>query len=269
MSFAEDQGYLAATVADLMDLVMAGVNEQFDTDYDTDTFAGTNFYKYFYALIQRLQENEVRTSEIVLKLQEYFSETNEEISRPNTTHPGLFDYFEDAGYLVSSKKPESGDAGKLYVCVDVDDAADDYAAKKTEICTILKNIVVAGVVTQGTETEAIALSNDQSFDYKFSLPDRIPILLRLTIDQSDNNQFAILTDEDVAALLAANIAARYRLGLNFEPQRYFSIIDAPWAASILLEWSDDAGMNYSDDVSVLDFDELYEFEVGDISVINT
>jgi hypothetical protein len=114
---------------------------------------------------------------------------------------------------------------------------DDYGAKKIQVCTILKDCVVAGVVTQGTETEAIALSNDQSFDYKFSLPDRIPVELRLTIAQSANNQVAILSDEDVAALLLANITARYRLGLNFEPQRYFSIVDAPWAASVLLEWS--------------------------------
>ena len=34
---------------------------------------GTNFYKYFYALMQRLQENEIRTSEIVLKIQQYFA----------------------------------------------------------------------------------------------------------------------------------------------------------------------------------------------------
>jgi hypothetical protein len=268
MSFAEDQGYLPATAFDLMELVRAGVNDQFGTTYDADTFAGTNFYKYFYALIQRLQENEVRTSEIVLKLQQYFAETNEDIARPNTTHPGLFDYFDAAGFLVSSKRPEAADAGKLYVCVDVDDTADDYDAKKTQICTILKDIVVAGVVTQGTESLAIALSNDQSFDYKFSLPDRIPIELRLTITQSSNNQFAILTDEEVAQLLLDNITARYRLGLNFEPQRYFSLIDAPWAATVLLEWSDDAGANWHSTVSANDFDELFEFDLGDISVVN-
>jgi tryptophanase len=72
-----------------MELVREGVNDQFGSSYAAETFQGTNFYKYFYALVQRLQENEVKTSEIVLKLQQYFEITNEEITRPNTTHPGL------------------------------------------------------------------------------------------------------------------------------------------------------------------------------------
>ena len=37
---------------------------------------GTNFYKYFYALAQRIQTNEIKTSEIFLKLQDYFKYTN-------------------------------------------------------------------------------------------------------------------------------------------------------------------------------------------------
>lgn len=269
MSFAEDQGYIPQTVEELMELVREGINDQFGTTYEAETFAGTNFYKYFYALIQRLQENEIKTAEIVAKLQEYFEVTNEKIVRPNTTNPGLIDYFEAAGYTVSTKPPEEADAGQLWVCVDVDDADDDYPEKKTEICTILRDCSVAGVVTMGDESEAIGLSNDQSFDYKFSLPDRIPIALKLTIVQSDNNQFSILSDQAVAELLLANVLARYRLGLNFEPQRYFSILDAPWAASITLEWSDDDGGNWHSTVSELDFDELYEFDLGDIDIVNT
>jgi hypothetical protein len=151
-------------------------------------------------------------------------------------------------------------------CASISPARDDYAAKKLQVCTILKDTTVAGVVTQGTETEAIALSNDQSFDYKFSLPDRIPVELRLTLTLSSNNQVSILSDADVAALLLSNITARYRLGLNFEPQRYFSIVDAPWAASVLLEYSEN-GADWFSVVSVLDFDELYTFDLGDIDII--
>ena len=62
-----------------MDQVREGVNEQFGTTYDAESFVGTNFYKYFYALIQQLQMNEIRASEIVLKLQQYFTVTNESI----------------------------------------------------------------------------------------------------------------------------------------------------------------------------------------------
>lgn len=391
MSFAQDNGYIPSTVSDLMNLVRVGINTQFGTDYDSETFVGTNFYKYFYALIQRLQENEVKTSEIVLKLQQYFASTNEVITRPNTTHPGLFDYFAARGYVVSSKPPADADAGKLYVAVDVKDnhaiglvtitsftnlvsgtddsitvgatvftaqagaatvgtatfqaatsnaltaeslaiqinghatagalveaVADgatvrlravnggtsgnsialaytdndtnvgatvsgstladgyaleedelDYNEKRLAICNIIKDCVVAGVVTQGTEVETITLSNDQSFDFKYNLPDRIPILLRLTLSISANNKNIILTDEEIRQKLFDNISARYRLGLNFEPQRYFSVVDAPWAGSILLEWSDDDGGNWHDEIFEAEYDELFTFEVGDIKIVQS
>ncbi len=387
MSFAQDTGYLPNTIAELMALVREGINEQFSTDYDEETFLGTNFYKYFYALIQRLQENEVKTSEIVLNLQQYFETTNEEIVRPNTTHPGILDYLTEAGYVASTKAPLEANAGKLYVCVDVDDgdhatgtititsyanlvsgtddsvtvgatvftaqvgastlgqttftaltsnaataislaaqinahatagalviaraagavvtinaihggtagnaialgytdndanigatksgtvlaggtASTTYAAEKLAIATILKDSVVAGITTMGTETETITLSNDQSFDWNFYLPDRIPITLRLTLVTSSNNQSVILTTNETTDLLFANITARYRLGLNFEPQRYFSILDAPWCASTLLEYSLD-GSTWISTVASLAFNELYDFDVGDISIVET
>jgi hypothetical protein len=270
MSFSSDQGYTPSTISDLMSLVREGVNEQFDTEYDQETFLGTNFYKYFYALIQRLQANEVKTSEIVLKLQQYFDETNELIARPNTTHPGLFDYFEARGFVVSSKAPIEAEAGELRVCVDTDEAADDYAEKKLEICEILSECVPGGIVTVGTESEDITLSNGQSFEYAFNLPDRLPVLLRLTLVTSQNNQAVILPPEETAALLALNIAARYKLGRAFEPQRYFSIVDAPWAASVLLEYSLNAGADWDSVVYDSEYDELFEFDPEtDIEVVES
>lgn len=266
MSFAENTGYLPSSISDLMNLVREGVNEQFDTTYDEETFLGTGFYKYFYALIQRLQLNEVKTSEIFLRMQEYFDITNEDLRRPNTTAPGLLDIFEEAGYLISIKPPENGDAGKIYICADVDDGADDYDDQKLEICTMIKNSVAAGIVSQGSEVETITIENGQSFDFKFNLPDRQRTYLKLTIALSNNNTYTIGSDDSVKAALLANIAARYRLGLDFEPMRYFSILDAPWAASILLEWSDD-GISYSDDPAELDYDELFECALADVTVI--
>lgn len=271
MSFSQDAGYLPSQIPELMNYVREGVNEQLGSTYDADTFVGTNLYKYFYALIQRLQAAEVKTSEIFLKLQQYFEETNEEIQRPNTTHPGIWGYFRDAGYSISTKPPEDADAGKLFICVDTDETETDpdYATvTKPALCNLVKDCCVGGVVSQGDQVEAITLPNGQSFDFKFSLPTRTPILLRLTLTLSANNQYTILSDAEVAQKLYDNIVARYRLGLDFEPQRYFSIIDAPWAADVLLEWSDDAGSNWHDTVFNADFDDLFTFEVGDITVVN-
>lgn len=266
MSFASETGYLPNTVEQLMELVRIGVNEQFGTDYDADTFLGTNFYKYFYALIQRLQAMEVKTSEIVLRMQQYFDVTNELITRPNTTHPGLIDYLAAAGYQASTKPPADADAGKAFVCVNVDETDDDYAATKLAICTLISKCVVAGVISQGTEVETITLSNNQSFDFKYNLPTKTPIDLKLTITLSDNNSYTIESDIVVAQRLFDNINARYKMGLDFEPMRYFSILDAPWASQILLEY--DTGSGFVSTVFDADYDDLLTFAVGDITVVN-
>jgi hypothetical protein len=268
MSFAQDTGYLPNTISALMAIVRDNVNAQFGTSYVEETFLGTNFYKYFYALIQRLQENEVKTSEIFLRMQEYFNVTNENIQRPNTTHPGIISYFAARGWLASTKAPVVGDAGKIYICVNVDSTDPNYASKKLDICTIVKDCAVAGVISQGTESATITLPNLQSFDFKFNLPTKIPVKLKLTITLSANNQFTVKTHTEIAQALFVNINTRYRLGLAFEPQRYFSVVDAPWASSVLLQYSTDGGTTWSSTVYAAAYNELFTFAVSDISVVD-
>lgn len=267
MGYAEESGYTPATIDDIMLAVMNGINTQFGTTYTAETFVGTNFYKYFYAIAQRVQENEVKTSEIFLKLQQYFIQTNEKISRPVVTNPGLVDKFFTEGWIASVKKPIDVDAGKVYICVDVDDTDPDYADMKEEICTLVKDCTVAGVVSQGSEVESIVLSNGQSFDFKFNLPTRIPVLLKLTITLSENNMVVIKSPDAIKNDLVANIAARYRLGRNFEPERYYTVVDAPWAASVLLEWSDDDGATWQDEVFDSEYNELFVIDLEDIELV--
>lgn len=267
MSFSEDNGYVPVPIEDLMDIVMENVNTQFSTTYTTETFLGTNFYKYFYALIQRLQENEVRTSEIFLKLQEYFDVTNEEIQRPNTTAPGILDYFLSHGYSASVSEATSSSAGKLFICVDTDEDADNYETEvKPEICALVRDVNVAGVVSQGAESSSITLSNGQSFDFKFELPNRIPVGLRVSTVVSENAEFAVDSQDDRKALVLANVAARYGLGKDFEPQRYYSVVDAPWAATTLLQWTDDVvagaisgSASWHSEVYSAAYNDLFEF----------
>lgn len=267
MSFALDNGYTPSTVSDLMGLVRAGVNQVFGTSYDEDTFLGTNFYKFFYALIQRLQENEVKTSEIVLKLQQYFAVTNEKITRPNTTNPGIVDYFASKGYAASVKAPIDADAGKIYIAVDVSSSDPDYATKKAEICGLVKDCVVAGVISQGSEVTTITLSNDQSFDFKFNKSNRIPIKLKVTLTLSANNRYTILSDEEIREKLVSNISSRYRMGLAFEPQRYFSVLDAPWAGSVLLQYSTDGGTTWASSIYASAYNDLFTFTAADVTVV--
>ncbi len=267
MGFAKESGYIPASIEDMMLSVMENVNTQFGTSYTAETFIGTNFYKFFYAVVQRLQQSEVKTAEIFLKLQDYFRITNEAIARPKATAPGVIKALEDAGYISSVKPPENADAGKIFIAVDVDETADDYAATKLAINTIIKDSVAGGIVSQGAEVSTIVLSNGQSFDFKYTLPDREETLLRLTITTSENNQFSIKSPEEIKAILLANIAAKYRLGRNFEPQRYCTIVDAPWAASVLLEWSIDAGSSWHDEVYDAAYDDLFEVSLANTTLI--
>ncbi len=268
MGFASDTGYTPTSIDTIMLSIMTNINTQFSKTYTMDTFLGTNLYKYFYALAQKLQENEVKTSEVFLNLQQYFRITNERISRPVVTNPGIVEVLERNGYLASVKMPIDGDAGKIFICVDKKVDSGDwedsagYAVDSLAVATIIKDSTVGGCVTQGGEVNTIALSNSQNFDFKYALPNRIPIDLRLTLTLSENNTVSIAEPDDVKALLLANVNARYRLGKDFEPQRYFSVLDAPWAAIVLLEWSTDSGANYYSTVFDANFDDIYEVDLS-------
>jgi hypothetical protein len=267
MSFSQENGYVPQSINEIVAAFRTRINSQFGTSYTTAQFVGTNFYKYFYSIAQELQKNEVKTAEIFLKLQDYFNLTNERISRPVNTNPGLIEIMATNGYLASIKKPIDADAGKMFICVDVDDEADGYAETKLAICKIIQNSTVGGIVTQGTEVETIVLSNGQSFDFKYDLPDRIEVHLKLTITLSSNNQVLIASPDESRFKLLGNIASRYALGKNFEPKRYFSVADAPWASDILLEWSVNGGDTWSSAVFVADYDELFDIALDRIEIV--
>lgn len=267
MSFASETGYIPQSIDSLMDLVMVGINEQFGTAYTTETFLGTNFYKYYYALIQRLQEAEVRTAEIVALIQQYFIDTNQKIQRPIVTYPGIIDYFKQKGWVASCKPMIEADAGKIHICVLRKSSDPTATADKLAVNTIVKDCTAGGVVSMGDQVNALVLSNGQTFDFKHYLPDRHAIKLKLTITTSVNNQYTIGTVAQVKAILDANIAARYRLGLDFEPARYFTVLDAPWASVVKLEYSLDGGSTWLSVIYSALFDDLLEYISADTSVV--
>lgn len=267
MSYAQDNGYTPVSFETLIDDLRLAINSAFSTSYTEETFVGSNWYKYWYQLVQKTQENEVKTSEIFTKLSEYIATTNLRIQRPSTSLPGIVDSFTAAGYTVAVKKNELVDAGTISICVEVDDEAEDYEEVKAEIAALILQFVGAGMVTLGSEETDLVLSNGQEFTFKYFLPDRHEVLLRATITTSDNTTVALPSDEDIRTLIHSQAMARYRLGWDFEPQRYINIDDLPAAATILLEYSLDDGSNWLDDVYEANFDDLFEFGVEDIEVL--
>ncbi len=261
-----------------MNKIMVEVNTQFSAQltkpFTTETFRGTNFYKFYYAIAQVCSQGETISSETFAKLQQYFAITNEKIDRPVVTNPGIVEKMESYtsellpdGLIVSVKPMIDDDAGKINICVDIDDDGDDYDAQKIEICTLISQITCAGTVTQGSESESIVLSNTQAFDFKYCLPDETPIKWKLTTTLSENNTLEIGDPDDTKALLFANINAKYRIGKDVEPQTYFSIADAPWNASVVLEYSVDGGSTWLDDIIETEFDDKYTFELADIELV--
>lgn len=394
MGYSQESGYIPTDINTIMSSIMTNINTQFNLDpaYTMETFVGTSAYKCFYALAQMAQENEIKTSEIFQKLQSYFDQINARISRPVVTNPGIIEKLQTEGYVASVKPMIDGDAGKIHICVDVDDGVhaegyftitsyanlvsgtDDvcsvagqgftaqagaatpgtatfqaatsnsatatslaaqinahavtsplviaravgakvlikakaggvggnsialgytdndtnvgatksgtaltggednaeYATLKEEICTLISQITVAGAVTQGTESESIVLSNGQSFDFKYNLPNLLTVHLRLTITLSENNQVVVGNPDDIKQKLVNNINARYRLGRNFEPQRYYSVVDAPWAASVLLEYSfnydaDNPGPEtWSSAIYDSDYRDLFDIKLENVILV--
>ena len=273
MGFSQEQGYVPLTIEDLMEFVMDNVNTQFGTSFTAETFIGTNFYKFYYALIQRLQESEIKTSEIFLKLQQYIAITNERISRPVATNPGIVEKLVSEGYRAAVKPPIDADAGKVYICVDkvMEDASHwedsaGYAADKLEVNTIIKDSIAAGIVSQGAQSSTIVLSNGQSFAFKYTLPTRTRTYLKLTVTLSVNNQVVIDTPEVQKQRLLDNIEERYALGMAFEPQKYFDLDDAPWASSVLLEHSTD-NSTWVSTIIANAYNELVTVALADITLV--
>src|SRR5215204_4227274 len=103
MGYAQETGYVPSSFQDLMNQFMAGINTQFGQSYTPETFIGTNFYKFFYPIAQLAQANDVKASEVFLKVQDYFRYTNEVILDVKVTPNGLLDVFGAAGYEISIK----------------------------------------------------------------------------------------------------------------------------------------------------------------------
>ena len=123
----------------------------------------------------------------------------------------------------------------------------DYAALKQQIINRMGAWLSAGLYFVGTEQGNRTALNGQVFTYKFSMPDPVNILVRITATASANAKTPILNENQIRDIFDANFVELYRLGLNFEPEKYLEIArDLPFASNILLEFSENAGSTWSD-----------------------
>lgn len=265
MPFNTEYGYVPESVPSLIAKLIPYLNAQLGTSYTYETFQGTNLYRFVYGVAQLIADLEVDTGEIYNKLQDYFRATNEEVLVPRTPLEGLIEQFAAAGFPAVSF--DQSTPGVLKTCVNVDDQAEDYAEKKALIIETLALYTVLGLNYDGLETGDYTFSNGQVFTYKFDLPTIVPVLLKATITISLNNTSRIFTADEIRTIIDDNITELYQLGNDFEPLKYLTTKDLPFAATIALEYSLDDGSTYSGDVYSADYTDLFQYTKSEIEVI--
>lgn len=267
MAFTTDNNYVPDSFDDLMTRFMEGVNNRFGTTYARDTFVGTGWYKFFYVIAQCILEVEQVFAETYAKLQDFIRTTNETIAIPKTPREGLIKTFADRGYLISIQPQTQSNAGTLGVCVDVDSSASDWATTKQTILDILKDYTVAGLYYSGAHTGTSRLSNGQDFTFAFDTPTRKNTHLRLTVTLSQNTNIVADDEQTIKEKLLSNLSELYKLGNNFEPEKYFTISrDAPYASAVKLEYSFD-GSTYESAIYTANYKDLMLFDISRIWVV--
>lgn len=235
MGFNTEYGYTPESIPALINRLIPYINAQFGTSYTYESFQGTNFYRFAYSIAQLMSELEVDTGEIYNKLQDYFRATNEIVLIPRTPLEGLTEQFNSAGFVVSF---DQSTPGVLGTCVDADDTAEDYeTVVLPKIIETLALYTVAGLTYSGAEAGDYTFSNGQTFTYNFDLPTIKEALLKATITISLNNTSRIFTVAEIRTIIDDNIKEMYSLGNDFEPLKYLTTKDLPFAATIELAYT--------------------------------
>lgn len=256
-------GYRPQTFDEIKADMLAEINTQFGTSYDETTIIGTDHYKFFYGGIQLVMKAQNVTAEIVTKMTDYIRTANEKINLPKSTidgfTQGLLRPVSEGGLgLISTIKniTDEAEAGQMFLVVDVDDEAEDYEDTKQAIIDKMAAWLTAGLYYNGTETGTKIALNGQTFTYKYALPTEVEILVRITATTSANALTPILNENQIRDKFNTNFTALYRLGLDFEPEKYLEIArDLPFASDILLEYSEDDGSTWDDQPRSMAYNE--------------
>ena len=77
MTYTVTNGYSPRDYETILAQCVQIVNEQFGTSYTSQSFTGTNLWKFLYATIQGLMTVENNIAELGVKLQDYIRTQNE------------------------------------------------------------------------------------------------------------------------------------------------------------------------------------------------
>ena len=96
------------------------------------------------------------------------------------------------------------------------------------------------------------------------------VKLKLTLQISRNNDEYIPTDNEAKEILLNNLNKYYKLGNDFEPEKYAEINrDFPCCSKVILEYSLDNGTSWTEAVAQLSYNTKYITNAGDITIVRT
>jgi len=241
MSFSLINGFEPRKFDEILLALVQAVNAQFESNYTTESIVGTNIYKAFYGGIQEIMTSENYTAEIAAFMGDYIRTSNEKINLPKSTADGFIQAIKDEMDLDVSLKPitQAADAGKLNIALDIDDTTDDYEVRKQTFFNKCHAYLTAGLYYSGGEQGSVVALNGQEFDYAFKLPAPVEVQVRIAVGISTTGRNFVMNENQIRDLFVANFKKMYRLGFAFEPERYLSTRDLPFAADVKVEWSID------------------------------
>lgn len=269
MTYTVTNGYSPRSYETILNECVQIVNQEFGTSYTSQSFTGTNLWKYLYATIQGLMTVENNIAELGVKLQDFIRTQNESLIIPRSSYDGIMQIIKDELGLVSSIKriEEETEAGQIFLAIDINNTSDDYADRKAQIFKILHENMGAGLFYNGTETGQVTASNGQVFNYAFDLPAETPLKVKIKVRVSENSTLFVETPIEVKNKFLANFAKFYRLGYDFEPQIFLCRDrDLPFASEINISYSTDDGTEYKTGILEAMYDEKFTIAPDDVEV---
>lgn len=250
MSFNLENGYTPRDIDAIISDFREAVNSEYGQKMTADQFKGSNWYKLIYAASQLVATAEGHTAELSNKMIDYIRKTNEDIQLVKSSVDGIMWHLKKDLDLVSSVKPTTADdAGYLYITVDIDKTAADYADKKQQILEKLKEYCTAGLFFNGAESGEVVASNGQPFIFGYDLPVIVDMQVRIKVTISDNTTAYIMNNQTIKEKFLENFNSMYKLGLDFEGDRYLCAReDLPFASKIVIEWRIGDSGNWSAEV---------------------
>lgn len=250
MSFNLENGYTPRDIDTIISEFRQSINAEYKQDLTPEQFKGSNWYKLIYSASQLILTAEGNIAELSNKIIDYIRKVDEQIQLPKSSVDGIMYHLkEDLGLISSVKPTEEGDKGYLYIAVDVDSESDDYPQIKKSILEKLKEYCTAGLYFKGSESGQVVASNGQPFNFGYELPTIVNMQVKITPTVSDNTTDFILNASQIKEKFFENFEKMYKLGLDFEPEKYLDIRnDLPFASKIKIEWSINEGSSWSEDV---------------------